>query len=258
TPAERAAALAYWTPERMRETGSRSEDRAERVATKWDKPVPAGVGRLFIRQESKREQPFDTWCTATAVRSANRDTLVTAAHCVWPGTDRWEQPILATNLVFVPGYEAGKPPRAAFAARASLLAKSYTTSSEPDVAMVVLDPADGKHVNGTRRLDFGRQGDTPAQVFGYPGSKAGLGQSLFRCDLTATPTSIGRWQLPCDMAGGSSGGPWFAGGENGPVFSVTSRGTVELDEETGEIYTKDLEGASLRAAKPLYERAASL
>ncbi|WP_344965298.1 trypsin-like serine peptidase [Crossiella cryophila] len=246
TPADQAAALAHWTPERMRAVGQESADRAERVAKPWAGQVPRGVGRLFV---TERPGP-ETWCTATAVA---RDVVLTAAHCVWPGFTRWEEPIEARNVVFAPGYDQGRTPLGVFAAKAFLIQETYPRESNPDVAMVVLAPRDGQHVGdlaGTQRLSFTPPGSAQTTILGYPGSKAGLGERLFRCEVTAKPA--GRWNTPCDMAGGSSGGPWFTGFDQrtglGTIYSVTSKGAMEVDESTGEVYTKELEGTRLSAA----------
>ncbi|WHT16604.1 hypothetical protein N8J89_26125 [Crossiella sp. CA-258035] len=253
---DRAAALAHWTPERMRTVGQDSGDRAERVATPHT-GAARGVGRLFTTQQPGPE----TWCTATAVA---KDVVVTAAHCVWPGYTRWEEPIEVRNLVFAPGYDQGQTPLGVYPARAFLLQSSYTKQSSPDVAMVVLDPVDGRHVGdraGTQRLSFDPPASLETTILGYPGSKAGLGQKLFRCELPAKRSS--QWETLCDMAGGSSGGPWFTGfnpatGE-GTLYSVTSKGTVDLDETTGEVYTKDLVGTLLSPAdRELLTRAEQL
>jgi hypothetical protein len=83
--ADRAAALAHWTPERMRQwVGDDSLPPAEKIGREWEGPVPAGVGRLFFTAEPG----VDESCTATVVPSSSKDVALTAGHCVNGGPDR--------------------------------------------------------------------------------------------------------------------------------------------------------------------------
>ena len=264
-PSDRAAALAHWTRERMAGVGADSNNRPEKVARPWTGQPLKGVGRLFVTQKLGPQGPTnDTWCTATAVRSGNKDVAVTAAHCVWPGYTRDDKLIEVSNLVFVPGYANGNRPHGVYAARAFLLPRSYTEHSSPDVAMVVFDQAGGKHLTdaaGTQEIAFDRTTAGRTAVVGYPGSKLAHGESLLWCDLDATGDSTSsRWTTLCDMAAGSSGGPWMADFDartgTGTIFSVTSKGTLEVDEETGDLMTTDLVGPKLDAvARSLHEQA---
>ncbi|QRP47133.1 serine protease [Amycolatopsis sp. FDAARGOS 1241] len=266
--ADRAAALAYWTPERMKAVGADTIERVEQVAKPWPNPAPKGVGRLFFTEASPGEPDQDSWCTATAVPSATGDVVVTAGHCAYAGTNREDQVIRVKNSVFVPGYDQGRRPHGVFATRALAFRDSYATSSDPDVAMVVLDPQHGQHVAavaGTQQISFDHKGKTQAAIFGYPGSKAFFGESPEWCDLPVQQDAqeFDHWQSTCDMAGGSSGGPWFANFNpataSGLIFSVNSRGATEFDESTGENKTLNLEGAPLEAdAKALYDAAGKL
>lgn len=261
--AARSAALSYWTPERMRQVGADSTEQAEKTATEWPGAAPEGVGRLF----STNTPGTDTWCTATAVHSDNKDAALTAAHCLWPGYTRDNELIQVENIVFVPGYDQGQRPHGVYAARAFVLPESYTEHSSPDVAMVVFDQAGGGHLTdraGAQRIAFDGADSSRTDIFGYPGSKAAFGESLFRCDLAVRETGSGRqWTAPCDMAGGSSGGPWFTDFDRttgtGTIFSLTSEGTHAVDEETGEVTTTDLFGPILENAhRTLLDQAAHL
>ncbi|MEU3502640.1 hypothetical protein ABZ726_18390 [Streptomyces hundungensis] len=71
------------------------------------------VGRLFFTFPDG----YDGSCTATVVNSANRSTVITAAHCPRsvgaPADDgTWNQ-----NLYFVPGYRNGTKPLGGFSIR---------------------------------------------------------------------------------------------------------------------------------------------
>jgi len=260
TAADQAAALAYWTPERMRQVGAGSEDKRESVARHWPAAAPKGVGRLFVTDVPGQ----DSWCTATAVGG---DVAITAAHCVWPGYTRDDQRIRAVNVVFVPGYDRGKTPLGIYAARAFLVPESYTQHSSPDVAMIVFSPVAGRHLAdaaGNQRLSYDTTAPGRTATFGYPGSKTAYGETLSWCDVPATPDgSSGTWTSTCDMAGGSSGGPWLTGFDPatgaGTVYSVTSKGTLTVDETTGELRTTALFGTTLDGdAQSLYAAAAKL
>ncbi|GAB3564864.1 hypothetical protein GCM10027445_09430 [Amycolatopsis endophytica] len=66
------------------------------------------------------------------------------------------------------------------------------------------------------------------------------------------------WTSPCDLAGGSSGGPWLTGFDDatgtGTIFGVTSKGTVNEDLETTSLAA----AAFTDEVKELYDRAGNL
>ncbi|WP_234341199.1 hypothetical protein [Streptomyces sp. NRRL S-1813] len=69
TAKERQESLAYWTPARMKAVG-KSVDLGPTgpKAKPWQGTAMKTVGRLFFVNANGA----DTWCTATAVKSANR------------------------------------------------------------------------------------------------------------------------------------------------------------------------------------------
>jgi len=254
---DQAAALAHWTPERMQQVSAGATEPAERTAQPWTGPAPAGVGRFFFTEVPG----VDHWCTATAVTSENRDTLITAAHCVHPGFTRDDQEIKVTNVVFVPGYDHGQAPQGVFAARAFVVPDEYNLTPL-DVAMVVLGTQNGRHITdvaGAQRIAFGTRPTGNVSMFGYPGSIPVRGEFLLRCDVPVTFQHNGvgdTWNSPCDMAGGSSGGPWLSDfdGHTGAVFSVVSRGALDED-----LHTLNLEGPTLGdPAQEVYQLASAM
>ncbi len=255
--ADQAAALAHWTPERMQQVSADPTEPGERTAQPWTGPAPAGVGRFFFTEVPG----VDHWCTATAVTGGNRDTLITAAHCVHPGFTRDDTEIKVTNVVFVPGYDHGHAPQGMFAARA-YVAPDEAGLAPKDVAMVVLATQNGRHiadVAGVQRIAFGTHPTGNATIFGYPGSIPVRGEFLLRCDVATTfrHNSVGdMWDSPCDMAGGSSGGPWLTDfdGHTGTIFSLVSRGALDDD-----LHTLYLEGPALGdIANEVYQRASAM
>ncbi|MBB5854486.1 trypsin-like serine peptidase [Amycolatopsis umgeniensis] len=262
--ADRAAALAHWTPERMRQwVGEEWLPPAEKIGREWDGRVPPGVGRLFFTAEPG----VDGSCTATVVPSSSKDVAFTAGHCVNGGLDRYDNPIKIVNVVFVPGYDHGAAPHGVFAARAFAWSGTYPgpMSGTDDDAVIALDPVGGRHVAdvaGTQDISFDELPSTvDTTMLGYPVSKAAGGEALFSCVRPATleVNSVNTtWNTDCDLAGGSSGGPWLRNFDpatgKGTLFSVTSRGTMTEDG-----VTTDLSGAAFtEPVRNLYERAGEL
>ncbi|MEK8143051.1 hypothetical protein NKH18_15250 [Streptomyces sp. M10(2022)] len=84
------------------------------------------VGRLFFTFSDG----YDGSCTATVVTSANRSTVITAAHCLRDvgapsDDDTWNH-----NFYFVPGYRNGTKPLGGFSLRT--MATSSRWDADPD------------------------------------------------------------------------------------------------------------------------------
>jgi V8-like Glu-specific endopeptidase len=221
------------------------------------------AGRLFFTAVPGGDES----CTATVVPSPAKDVVFTAGHCLDGGTDRNDQPIKMTNMVFVPGYDHGKQPHGMFAARAFAWPDTYQgpSSALDDDGAVVLDPVGGKHVAdaaGTQDISFDPvTGPVDTTMLGYPVSQLAHGEALVSCTrpatLDANSVSTG-WKTDCDLAGGASGGPWLRNFDpatgKGTIFATTSRGAVN---ENG--VTENLSGAALsEAVRNLYQRAGGL
>lgn len=187
--------------------------------------VAKTTGRVFLTVEG-----VDFVCSAGTVRSANKDVVVTAGHCVKDGTGGW-----AENWTFVPGYrEGGVQPYGAFTARRMFVAGPWSRSGDDsyDVGMVALNQAEGKHVAeavGTQEIAFNTSRGGQAHGFGFPADPPYNGEHLVYCAgrLRDDPHDQTRDQgLACDMTAGSSGGPWLsrfdAASGRGTVTSVSS------------------------------------
>jgi hypothetical protein len=229
TAAQQAAVLDYWTPRRLRAAvaadGPRPLDPPAAPPAVDSKPFAGPpravrhVGRLFMTLPDGR----GATCTAAVVKSANRDLLATAAHCVHlPSTGEF-----MARLLFVPGYRDGAAPYGKFAARSAGIAPAWAERGDhrADFAFVALG-ADrrGRHVQdvvGGRRAGFtltpaGDRQTGPRTVLGYPYVPPFDGELLRTCSGRSTPVTderlLGGEQLkPCRMTGGSSGGPWYGG-----------------------------------------------
>lgn len=181
------------------------------------------VGKVFFTVGGQ-----DYVCSGNSVASANGSTVSTAGHCVnEAGT--W-----ASNWVFAPGYDHGETPYGLWSA-SDLFATDQWVSSEDmnyDIAFAVVEPESGTAVLGDMvggsGLEFNTARGALYTSFGYPAATPFDGESLEQCQDTGSDDTLGGTDdqaIDCDMTGGSSGGPWFAGdGPSGPQISVNSFG----------------------------------
>ncbi|MBB6344794.1 trypsin-like serine peptidase [Nonomuraea muscovyensis] len=172
--------------------------------------VTRTTGRVFMTMNG-----VDFVCSASTVKSANRDVVVTAGHCVKDGAGQW-----ADNWTFVPGYrDGGGHPYGRYPARRMFVAGPWSRSADDsyDVGMVVLGTSSGRHVAdvvGAQEIAFNQPRGGQAFGFGYPADPPYNGEHLVYCAgrLRADPHGETRDQgLGCDMTAGSSGGPWLSG-----------------------------------------------
>ncbi|MFC4013508.1 trypsin-like serine peptidase [Nonomuraea purpurea] len=251
--ADQRRVLGYWTPERMakalpidlldvvtkggllsglvapRSTGGQTapqrghgKPQTSTIGSRW---VTGGLvakttGRVFLTLEGA-----DFVCSASTVKSRNRDVVVTAGHCVKNGAGEW-----AANWTFIPGYETGgRQPFGQYPARRMFVAEPWSRSGDDnhDVGMVALAAPRGRHVAdvvGTQEIAFNRPRGGQAFGFGYPADPPYDGDHLVYCAgrLKDDPYTQTRDQgLGCDMTAGSSGGPWMTSFDAG-----TGRGTI--------------------------------
>jgi hypothetical protein len=268
-----AAAAEYWTAERMRSAipGDVLAQRAlERGVKSPESSVAKGSPTTLAGKTTlhKNESPvshigkvFFTLggqnyvCSGNAVASANRSTVATAGHCLneGPGAN-------VTNFVFVPKYLNGAAPYGTWAATSL-----HTTNQWKDrgdiaydtgFAVVTLPGSTAKLTDtvGGSGVAFGQSRGLSYKAYGYPAAKPFTGQSLVSCSGTASGDpynpSFGTQGIPCDMNGGSSGGPWFIGsGSSGVQNSVNSYGYSRIKVMYGPYW-----GSAIKAA---YDTAAA-
>ncbi|GFE18468.1 peptidase [Streptomyces glebosus] len=249
TAKERQEALAYWTPARIKAVG-KSVDLGPTgpKAKPWRGTALKTVGRLFFVNANGA----DTWCTATAVKSANRSAVMTAAHCVRRGSSP-----VNTNIamVFVPAYSKGKMPYGAFAVRTAVTPRNWENDSTDDLSTLVVDAdKSGRKLTdvvGGQDIAFNRPVGGTISAFGYSATRPQLGEELLHCVGTAKEKS-GVQAIPCDMSGGSSGGPWLA-----DFNATTGKGTlVSVNSALDSLTPTEMQGEVLGAtAKKVYDRA---
>lgn len=209
--------------------GTRAEARhqsarplAQTSGSRWavGGAVARTTGRVFLTMNG-----VDFVCSASTVRSRNRDVVVTAGHCVKDGSGAW-----AKNWTFVPGYGTkGAKPYGQWTARRMFVAGPWSRSSDDsyDVGMVALAPSRGRHVAdvvGVQDIAFNAPRGGHAIGFGYPADPPYDGRRLVYCAGRLRDDPYGDTHdqgLGCDMTAGSSGGPWLT-----RFDTSTGRGTI--------------------------------
>lgn len=182
------------------------------------------TGRIFFKDARGR----DYICSGTVVNAPNRRTVWTAGHCLHDGGPggRWHR-----NVLFVPGYRAGKAPLGRYAALQLVAPQQWTRHRNRnyrfahDLAAFTVRNAGGKRIQartGGQGIVWGYSKRTYyMRAFGYPwvflpSNKPTRRHFLYYCTgktrgirfHAQAPTSMA---LPCTMGGGASGGSWLYG-----------------------------------------------
>lgn len=171
--------------------------------------VEKTAGRVFFKFDGQ-----DASCSGNAVTSENGSTVMTAGHCV-KLEGKWH-----TDWVFVPAYDNGDAPFGEWPAEKTLATEEWAADEDInfDVGAGVVRPLDGQRLTdvvGAQGIAFNQPREQAVYAFGYPAAPPYDGSELIFCEgdsfddpfgpLTGS-TAMG---VPCDMTGGSSGGPWF-------------------------------------------------
>jgi len=182
------------------------------------------VGKVFFTMGA-----FAYVCSGNVVVSDNDSTVATAGHCVNEGPGAFVQ-----NFVFVPAYLNGNAPYGIWPAKALYTTPQWRTAGDIryDTGFAVTATVKGKHladVVGASGVEFNQDRGLSYQAFGYPAAPPFDGQSLKSCSGDATKDPINpqfkAQGIPCDMTGGSSGGPWMVdSGRDSYQNSITSYG----------------------------------
>ncbi len=245
-------AAEYWTADRMRaaipgdvlagNASGRPATAAESVDKGKNKKVratKANPGKLKLASEADPVKHvgkvFFTLgganyvCSGNAVVSKNRSLVATAGHCVSDGPGSF-----ATNFTFVPAYKDGAAPYGAWTAEALYTTKQWEAAGDIayDTGFAVMSPLDGHRLTdvvGGSGVEFNAERGGQYTAYGFPASKPYDGERLWSCTGTAVNDTrhpeFETQGIPCNMTGGSSGGPWFLGGNaDGLQNSVNSYG----------------------------------
>ena len=218
---------------------------------------PNGTGAVYARVGKVYfEMGGSAWvCSGTALKDSRSgySLVITAGHCVYDETNgRGQLSGFATFWMFIPQFDSSPTftcasttygcwtATALVAHNGFASAGGFTTqATHYDWGFAVVGPG-GK--NGTTQLDASPIGtfdyaatsmsaNTIVDAFGYPAAGQYHGNDLTYCqnplgfDIFTGNTN---YRLPCNMTGGSSGGPWFSGfdgtGNTGTIRSLNSYG----------------------------------
>lgn len=249
----------YWTAERMRsavpgdvladramkrngqaaaasgpaETGAPSKVEAaapklqsqtlQTKANASETPVPH-IGKVFFTLGGTNYV-----CSGNSVSSGNKSTVSTAGHCVNEGPGAF-----ATKFTFVPAYLNGAAPYGKWTAKALYAPTQWSSSGDMtyDTGFAVMSTLNGQYLSdvvGGSGLQFNTARGLTYKSYGYPAAAPFNGESLKSCSGTATNDpynpQFNTQGIPCNMTGGSSGGPWFIGtSASGYQNSINSYG----------------------------------
>lgn len=232
-----SAAADYWTSARMKAATPKDIkiDKKGKVRTTAGKRAPIVTPTATLQTPVKHiGKVFFTLsggnyvCSANAVVSTNKNTVVTAGHCLNEGAGAW-----ATRFTFVPAYENGAAPYGKWSATRLFAPQQWSASGDIsyDTAFARVASPTGRSLTdtvGASPVSFNQARGLNYTAFGYPAAAPFNGETLQSCTGRATADPFGQSQsqgIPCDMTGGSSSGPWFIGTSSaGTQNSVNSFG----------------------------------
>jgi hypothetical protein len=144
------------------------------------------------------------FCTASVVRSDDRNLIATAAHCLAQD---------ASRIVFAPGYRDGEAPHGVWRLTGTYRDPSWTTVEDPDadVAFATVAPLDGEQIEdvlGGFTVAPDQPDDVDVTVVGYPSTA----EAPLLCTNATSLFSATQRRIECpDYSGGTSGSPWLDG-----------------------------------------------
>ena len=168
------------------------------------------VGKVFFSDKDGR----DYVCSGTSVISNNHNVVDTAGHCLyWNGS--WMQ-----NVIFCPQYDSGNTPFGCWAARELVAPADWLNAGQNDFhhdfGMAIVAPNSQGNLTdmvGGVGWAYNQSTELTFYAYGYPAGHPFDGQTRKSCEERAGKGySMGSGTviaIPCDMTGGSSGGPWF-------------------------------------------------
>jgi V8-like Glu-specific endopeptidase len=269
----------YWTPERMRaavpgevladkavarqinagpsaapeiaETGSSTKiagtsPTVTLQALHTDVAPVNHVGKVFFTMAGANYV-----CSGNSVIAENKSTVSTAGHCVNEGPGAY-----VTNFAFVPAYNNGTRPYGTWTARTLVTTSEWANNGDItyDGGFAVMNTLGGQTLTtavGGQGIAFNQPRGLTYNAYGYPAAGKFNGQTLQSCSGTATPDPYGQTQsqgIPCDMTGGSSGGPWLIS-NNTVLNSVNSFGYQGVRNTMfGPYFGADIQSAYTTAA----------
>ncbi|WP_327251323.1 trypsin-like serine peptidase [Streptomyces sp. NBC_01244] len=144
------------------------------------------------------------FCTASVVRSEDRDVIATAAHCLGS----------LDTTYFAPGYRDGEAPYGLWKLTDMYVAPGWTDGEDPDadIAFATVAAVDGREIEelvGGFPVAAEQPADATVSVVGYPSRD----ESPLSCANGTTLFSETQRRIECpDLSGGTSGSPWLVDG----------------------------------------------
>lgn len=242
-------------------TGGSTGDVLGSAWTRSDTSVAVTTGKVFFNIGASRYV-----CSGSSVQSTSESLVLTAGHCAHGGGPSGKY---FTNWIFYPRYKSG-PDQALGTWTATKLVATEDWVTRDNA--YENDAAFAKVTNGTATtlqdhlaayggITPGIEYSTPASgsrvhAFGYPASGKYNGTSLIYCSGLVSLGYDGQptQSIPCNMTGGSSGGPWFQGfdasaGGGGVLNSVNSYGYQSIKNRMfGPIFDTEQELKAFTAA----------
>lgn len=242
--------VAYWTPARRAAAIPRDLDRkpaakpgrgggsTSSTGAVWTKggDVTKTTGKVFFTLGG-----IDYVCSGSAVQSPHGNLVLTAGHCVHDG----DGGAFATRWIFYPGWNGSPSPTlGSWTATRLFTTRTWSATADgfdDDAGFAVVSSGGSATLQGVLTGQGARVPtiafDGPSTVqtysaFGYPAAKKYKGNTLTYCAGQVQIAYDGHqtMALPCDMTGGSSGGPWLVDYDTGArvIESLNSYGYQSL------------------------------
>jgi V8-like Glu-specific endopeptidase len=241
----------YWTPARMKAATPGDvlvADNVASAATTNSAPVAVGPKKSVAKQSpTLKARPVPALapvshigkvfftlgganyvCSGNAISAANENTVVTAGHCLNEGPGAF-----ASRFTFVPAYNNGAAPYGQWEATELYAPTQWASGGDInyDTGFAIVASPTGTSLSdtvGASGASFNNSRGLTYSAYGYPAAAPFNGATLQSCYGVAGNDPYGQTQsqgIPCNMTGGSSGGPWFIGsGTSGYQNSVNSFG----------------------------------
>jgi V8-like Glu-specific endopeptidase len=166
------------------------------------------VGKIFFTKAGR-----DYVCSGTAVISLNQSVVDTAGHCLYLNKS-WAQ-----NVIFCPLYAYGKTPYGCWAARDLEVPSDWIDAKPNDLhrdlgIAIVSANSQGAltDIVGGVGWAYNQSVSQSFSAYGYPAARPFDGQTRQSCTGSSRSWKLAGGtviSIPCNMTGGSSGGPWF-------------------------------------------------
>ncbi len=168
------------------------------------------VGKVFFTTGMGQ----NSMCSGTAVASRNRSVVDTAGHCLYM-FGGWSR-----NVLFCPLYDSGNSPYDCWAARDLEVPSDWINAKlndyHHDFGIAIVAPNSQGNLTdlvGGIGWAYNQPVNQPFYAYGYPAAYPFDGQTRQSCENSSgTLQQHGEGNvvsIPCNMTGGSSGGPWF-------------------------------------------------